>query len=915
VTREGREVVGRDAELGVLTTLLDALPEHGGAIVIVGEAGIGKSALLSAVAARAEHRGVRVLGAAGVPSSSFPPFSCLHSLLSPVLDQARGLPDVQRNALLAAFGDGGGPAPEPFLIALATLNLVTEAAARQPVLIAADDVQWFDQPSQAVLSFLVRRIMDDPVVVIGAVRTGHSTPLLTAGVPELEVTGLDDARARGLLAANAADLSPADRDKVLRSAVGNPLALIELPAAIRARGDAPPNDDSAVVPLTDRLEEAFIGRYAELSQIGRDILLTAAVDFTDELVEILAAASALGGHSPTADDLAPAIAAALVRIDGPRLVFRHPLTRSGVLHAEDPGRRRAAHAALASVLGAEPYRRTWHRAQAIIGADDEVADELEAGHRAALHRGSALTAIEALERSAQLTGDPGVRVRRLLLAAEHAFGLGRADLVDRLVSAASREQLSDLEQAKAEWLREMFTDGTPGDAERVLHMCGMARRASAAGDPELALNLLLGAALRCWWADTGPKARAEVVRAADQVDVAADDPRLIAILGVAEPVLRGRTVVERLARADIGPSAGADPLRLLGMAGLAVGDLVRAVQILERAETALRVQGRLGLLPQLLGMLSAVRIELGYWDRVPLATDEGRRIAEETGQPVWNDGALVNDARAAGLRGDPEEALALADRFEHTTALAALDDLRACAQLARGYAFMSAGRLPEAYEALRSLFDPRGRYYDQRECFAGLSLLAEAAIATDRRDDAREVLAEMERVGAITASPLLHVHLRHARAVLADDADAEPLYRAALDADLAGWPWPKARIAFAYGTWLRRQRRLAESREALRAAHQAFELIGATSWAGQCRQMLRAAGERAALAGKSGPTGKDSLTPQELQIAELAAAGMSNREIGLRLFMSHRTVGSHLYRIFPKLGITSRSQLAGALDG
>ncbi len=906
-------VVGRSVELGLLIKLLDDLPERGGATAVTGAAGIGKSALLAAVAREARARGMRVLEGAGVADESRLPFACLHSLLQPILDDARRLPAVQHNALMVALGYGEGPAPEQFLIAVAALNLVTEAASHRPVLIAVDDVQWLDQPTHDVLAFLVRRVADDPVAVVSTARRGHCGPLLAVGVPELDIPGLDDASARTLLAVHAADLSVADRERVLEAALGNPLALIELPIAIQAPDKASVGADQSLVPLTNRLEDAFVGRFSELPQVDRDILLIAAVESTDELAEILAAASVLRGKAIDADALASAVTAGLVRADGARLAFRHPLTRSGVVHAESDDRRREAHAALAAVLDAEPYRRTWHRAQAITGLDDAVANELEAGYRTALRRGSVLTAIRALERSAELTGDPAARVRRLLRAAEHAFGLGRADVVDRLVRSTSREKLSDLERAKVEWLREIFSDGTPGDAKRVLQMCDMARRADTAGDIDLAFKLLLGAALRSWWADTGPHARAEVVRVAEHLDVAAGDPRLIAVLGVAEPVLRGSAVVERLALAAAERLDDADALRLLGMAAHAVGDQVRSVEFLERAEAKLRDQGSLGLLPHVLGMLSAVRIDLGYWERVPAATEEGRRIAEETGQPVWSEGQLVNEARAAGLRGDWEDALALADEAERTPAIAALDDLRACAQLARGFALISAGRHGAAYEALRLLFDLRGRYYDQRERFSGLSFLAEAAVVAQRRDDARSVLAEMERVGKITTSPLLHVHLRHARAVLADDAVAEALYRDAIDADLAAWPWPKARIEFAYGAWLRRQRRLLESREVLRSAQLAFELIGAPGWAEQAREELRAAGERPVASRRADLTAKGALSAQELQIARLAATGLSNREIGLRLFMSHRTVGSHLYRIFPKLGITSRSQLADTL--
>jgi DNA-binding CsgD family transcriptional regulator len=902
-------LIGRDAELGALTGLLDGLPARGGAITVVGDAGAGKSALLAALAGRASDRGMRVLTIAGVPAEVQRPFGGLEALLRPILDGADGLPDVQRRALMTAFdrdGAAGGRPQQPFLLALATLNLVTEAAAARPVLIAVDDAQWLDQASQEVLAFVGRRVADDPVAVVVAARGGHSGPLLAAGLPVLELGRLDDASAREVLALQASDLVPADRELILRTAEGNPLALIELAVAIRARdGEA----EAAAVPLGDRLREAFVERFAELAPAARDVLLVAAVDSTDDLAEILAAASELTGRRADVSTLTPAVTAGLVRLHGPHVVFRNPLTRSGVLQAESLERRRSAHAALASVLDTEPYRRTWHRAQAVSGFDDEVADELEAGHRLA---GSALTAISALERSAELTSDPADRVRRLLLAAEQASGIGRADLVDRLVRAATREQLSDLDRARIQWLSEV-SDDAPGGTERARRLCDMAETASEAGDTDLALHLLLAAATRCRRSAPDPRIPADIVRIAEGLADAADDPRLIAVLALAEPVRRGQSVAEHLALADAGRPDDPEALSLLGTAALAVGDLVRGAEFLERAETKLREQCCLGSLPQVLGLLSAVRIDLGYWDRVPAAAQEGRRIAEETGRQSWNLQLRVDDARAAGLRGDWEYALASVDELEHTPAIAMRDDLRADSQAARGYALMSAGRHAAAYEVLRTLFDAQGRYYDQRECFGALSLLAEAAVVAQHQDEARSVLAQMEHVGQLTTSPLLHLHLRHARAVLAEDVDAEPLYHAALDADLTAWPWPKARIEFVYGTWLKRQRRVAESREFLRSAILAFDLIGARTWAEQARAELRAAGERPMVTAQPGQAVRDALSAQDLQIARLAAEGLSNREIGARLFMSHRTVGSHLYRIFPKLGITSRSQLAEAL--
>jgi tetratricopeptide (TPR) repeat protein len=501
------------------------------------------------------------------------------------------------------------------------------------------------------------------------------------------------------------------------------------------------------------------------------------------------------------------------------------------------------------VLVNEPYRRTWHRAQSIVGPDDEVADELAANVSVALRRGGVMSAIADLERAAQLTSSSARCGHRLLLAAEHAFSLGRGALVDRLVQAASRTDLSDLDRGRMEWLREIFHDGVPGDATRVFELCGIAARSARAGERDLALNLLLGAALRCWWADTGPAARARVVEVTRQLPGVEDDPRYAAALGVTEPVLAGRPVIDLLARAGTEDVVDADALRLLGMAAHAVGDEVRAADLLDRAETVLRDQGRLGLLPHVLSLQVHVRAELGEWDRAAAAAEEGQRLARETAQPIWSMGTLVCDARVSALRGEVDRAFRLAAEAELAANRRHLNDLLSGVQLARGSAWLSAGRYADAYAALRRLFDPADPSFHQRERFAGLTYLAEAAVRSGQTDHARTVVADLEHVATVTPSPILHVHLFHARALLADEADAEHRYLSALAADLTRWPWIKARIELAYGTWLRRHARTGEARSHLGSAKAILDLIGARAWADEARAELWAVEHGAAVLG------------------------------------------------------------------
>ncbi len=903
-------LVGRDTELAVLAGMVDRISDQGGSILVLGEAGAGKSSLLTATAEYGRAAGLQVLETTGVESEAQLPFAGLHQLLRPLLGSLTQLPDVQRHAIGAALGAGPSAPPQRFMIALAVLNLVAGAAASKPVLVVVDDVQWLDQPTQEVLSFVARRISADPIVLAGAGRSGHDMLVTSAGLAELRVGELDDDSARSLLAAHAGDLARADQERILREARGNPLALIELPAAIRAAVAEGRDLPRSSLPLTTRLERAFAARLPDLAQEARDAVLVAAVDSAGDLQEILAGASLLAGNRVGAAALEPAAAIGLVRFDDRHVRFRHPLVRSAVIGAETAARRDAANLALAEVLADDPYRSARHRAQAIAGPDDEVADELEASHLTALRRGSVTEAIWALERSAELTADLSARGRRLLLAAEHAFGLGQAGLVGQLLGRAARLPLSVLDMARMEWLREIFHDGVPGDPARVLQLCGMASRSLAAADTDLALNLLLGAALRCWWSDTGPEARRCVATAVGKIDGRQDDPRYLAVLAVADPLRHGGQVIERL-RAVL-PETVADPagLWLLGMAAHAVGEPECAADSLARAESKLRDDGRLGLLSQVLILQVLDNVELGDWGKADAALLEGRRLALETGQAIWGIGTQTLTAIMAALHGDNSLAQSAAAEAELAADGRRLNDLLSCVQLARGIGLTAAGDYDAAYGELRRMFDPDDAAFHATERFHGVMFLADAALHSGRAAEAREIISALEDDAKGTTSATLHRHLSYARAVLASDDVAEELYRQALQSDLVRWPWLRARIELAYGSWLRRRRRIAQSRTYLRSAQATLDLIGARSWAARARAELRAAGERAVPAA---PAALITLSAQELQIARLAARGLSNKEIGQQLYLSPRTVGSHLYRIFPKLGITSRAQLASRL--
>src|SRR5438270_6022208 len=347
-----QELVGRDVEVARIDALIDKTPAGGRVLLVSGEPGIGKSALLRVAADHARGAGFRVLETTGIESESRLPYSCLNQLLGPVLDAAERLPTAQRRALVVALGLEDGDPPEPFLVALAVLNLLSELAGERPVLVMIDDAQWLDEPSRDALTFLVRRVNRDAIAVLGAGRPGYRR-LRVPDLPVMDVGPLDDASARELLARRAEDLSVVERERILREALGNPLALVELPAAWRGALHPPAE---GFLPLTERLERAFAGRVSELPSLTRDVLLVAAIDDADQLAEILAATTKLAGERVGVDDLDGAVAARLLRFDELRVRFCHPLVRSAVLQAEPMARCQRAHDALASVLANDLYR-------------------------------------------------------------------------------------------------------------------------------------------------------------------------------------------------------------------------------------------------------------------------------------------------------------------------------------------------------------------------------------------------------------------------------------------------------------------------------------------------------------------------------------------------------------------------------
>jgi DNA-binding CsgD family transcriptional regulator len=904
------QLVGRAAELSRLEGMLDGATDGGAALVLRGEAGIGKSSLLDAARAMAPEHGLRVLYTAGVEAEAGLAYAGLHRLLRPVMGGADTLPARQRDVLLAAFGIGDAEGGDVFLVALAALGLLTVAAAEQPLLLAADDLHWLDSASRDALAFVGRRLEADPIVLLAAVRDGFDAEIGELGLPELVLGGLENDHAGEVLDARAPDLSPAVRRRLLTEAAGNPLALTELPVRPTAAA-AGRTADTSVLPISERLERAFARRLEEVPDLTAELLLVASAEAASAVGETLAATAVMTDEPVSVGTLQPAIDAGLVALADGTLRFRHPLVRSAIYQAADLDRRQAAHAALARVLSDQPDRRAWHRAEASLGPDEEVAQEVEDLAQRALRRGAVLQAATAFARAAELSETDGARVRRLLRSAELAFELGRADLVRSLVEDARRHSLTAHDEAKAEWLSEIFHDGTSTrDHQRVLELVEFARRAAGDGEADLALNLLAGAGLRCWWVGAKPAVRERVVDAVKQLPVARTEPRRLLAIAVANPILHATEVMEGVALASQIPALDPAATHQLGEAAHATGDYDASRRLFALTADRLRDQGRLGLLAQVSVMRSVESILVGDWPVASAAANQAAWLAEETSQPIWWAGATTSLSALAGLRGDEAEADALAAQAAKILGNTLNGSILAWVQTARGLTALSAGRYADAYRELVRVFDPRDPAHHIRDQFGAVSYFADAAVNSDRREEARLVIAGLTAFAAGSPAGGIRLPLRYARTVLTPDDEAEAAFHAAIAAPWSSRPFDGARLHLAFGMWLRRHRRVVESREPLRTALSGFDDVYTPTWSERARQELRAAGETSAARRREA---WDELSPQELQIAQLAASGLSNREIGQRLFLSHRTVASHLYRLFPKLGITSRNQLAGAL--
>ncbi|MEU0022466.1 AAA family ATPase [Streptomyces rochei] len=901
---------GRDDELRFLSDFLSrCFDGAGGALLLRGEAGIGKTAFLGAAREAAVAGGGRVLSAVGVQSEASVPYAGLHQLLNPVLlDHAPSLLPTQRQALFAAFGMNDGTAPQMFSVGLAALELISSFADDTPVLLLIDDAQWVDRPSSEVLAFVARRLEGDRAALLMAVREGHETVLDDAGMTELQLHQLDDDAAAALLQDRTPDLDQSVRRRILGEAAGNPLALVELPTALRGDGSIQ-SSPLAWLPTTRRLERSFLSRASELPDLTQTVLLIAAADDNGDLAEILEGASIVTGTGLSVDSLEPAVASGLLQIRGHHVHFRHPLVRSAVYHAASTSARLSAHAALAKALAGHHERRAWHRAAATPGQDDDVALDLEQAALRALTRGAPRAAAEAL-RQAALRSCPQTHKGRLLLrSAEINFELGEVTMARQQLTEARSAELQPAERLRLTLWTEALNEESWFSPERVRAFADVADQLAAAEaeGAALALKALWPLSIGCWYGNPTEETRGLFVKAARRLQRHDSEPMALSVAACAAPVGEAAWVIDKTA--GIAPGVVNDPAEqhALGASLTAIWGFDLSWPYLSDAIDGLRQQGRLGLLGEALASQAWAAILLGKHRLARAAADESRRLSRDTGRPRW---AYVSDLALATLeseRGEFDKADELLRTTEAELLSVGAQSILGFAQVARGRYAMVKKQYNDAYEQLARVLDPGDLTYHPFVGYWGIADLIEAAVRTDRLDEARSHHAQLSVLAEKTTAPFLRAMATCTHPLIVADEQAEHLYRQALDDRLlVNWPLHRAQLLLAYGRWLRRQRRILEARRPLRAAVENFDALGVTAFAQDARSELRAAGEAVR---RPTPSSADSLTPQELQIARMTATGMTNREIGTRLFISHRTVGQHLRRIFQKLDITSRGQL------
>jgi DNA-binding CsgD family transcriptional regulator len=905
-------LLGRRAECDVLDRLLEAVRAgKSRALVVHGEPGAGKTALLEYLAGRAS--GCRVATAAGVQSEMELAFAALHQLCAPMLDRLERLPVPQRDALRTAFGMSAGPAPDRFLVGLAVLGLLSEMAAARPLVCLVDDEQWLDHASAQVLAFVARRLGAESVALVFAARVPTGD---LAGLPELVVGGLREQDARALL--DSVLTGPLDArvcDQIVAETRGNPLALLELPRGFTAAELAGGFGLPDALPLPGRIEESFRRRVDALPDQARRLLLLAAAEPTGDPALMWGAAGRLGIGVAAAQ---PAAEAALVEF-GARVRFRHPLVRSAAYRWASAQEKQEVHRALAEATDpeADPDRRAWHRAHAAPGPDEDVAAELERSAGRAQARGGLAAAAAFLERATVLTPDPAQRAGRALAAAQAKVQAGAPDAALNLLAMAEAGPLSEFQHARADLVRAQLAFATSrgsGAAPLLLQAAQRLEPIDAGLARATYLDAMIAAVFAGRLAGPGGDVLA-VARAAGAAPPPLQAPSASDLLldGLAAHYNQGYAAALPILRRALVAFGGGMPadqeLRWLSLAFTAamhIWDDDRAEVLSTRYVERAREAGALSELPLALSRRAYVLLFAGELTAAASLVEEVQAATEATGISFTPYAAMG----VAALRGDEIEASALIEATVKDVPLRGEGLGITAAERANAVLNNGLGRYQKALAAAQ-----RATTNDRELGFSNWALaeLIEAATRSGMSETAAGAYRRLAEItGASGTDWALGVQAR-SHALLSGGEAADGLYRESITRlGRTRIRTELARAHLLYGEWLRRERRRTDAQEQLRTAHGMLEATGMAGFAERARRELRAAGETART--RTTATSVE-LTAQEAQIARLAREGLSNPEIGIRLFISPRTVQYHLRKVFTKLGITSRGQLNRVLPG
>ncbi|BBX35653.1 transcriptional regulator [Mycolicibacterium mageritense DSM 44476 = CIP 104973] len=903
-------LIGRTDEFSSLTSAASHVTQAGRALVIEGEPGIGKTTMLATVAQWAGDNGFTVLSCAGVQCQTKVGYAGVHELVHPLLGYAEALPTHQRRALLAAFGMEEHEQPNPLLIGVAMLGLIEEAAAHKPLMLIVDDAQWLDGSSLHVLTFVGRRLANSPVMLLCATRPGlDGEPARLVSLSRVPLGPVDEVTSRAILAeavTGMGERAPNDliQRRILTEAAGNPLAIAELAKAVVNSGEQSAFAASAPLPTTRRIERVFLEQLDSLPDPSRAMLALISAGDEASLVELIDAAHRVGLSENALD---PLERGGLITVDDGQIRVRHPLIRSVAYRAVGLAQRSAFHRALADA-STDPMRAAWQRSAAAYGPDETIAAELELAADSALRRGANDEAAAALRRAAALSPSSDSRVRRLVGAIMPAYRAGLS--VEAIDILGDAEPLATDPIDLFELAFARFTMGvtTGVAAPRVSDLVALADRLGASGEREYQTRMLAAAAAQCRMHGLCERDRYVVAEALHSLEHRGDPSIEIALATVEDTkyARHFRSESERL-RAQV--TGDVTALMSMGLAAESVSDLDIAQACWSEAIGVAHAEGAPTLECEALRGSARAQIVAGHLQEATVSAQGALRIATDANLSISTGAAAALLARAHVWRGEvraAEQTLATARQHLPTdTPLLWLDELA----WASGLLALTVHDYQQAFVDLSKMTRDRGA---RRWAIADLT---EAAVGSRHAGMIGEVIDEIAAEATTLGSDHVAMLVHRSRGLLAsDDADAEHHFGSALQyADAAEQsPLEYARTQLCYGEWLRRQRRIVDARAQLSSALRVFESRGAQPYARRARGELRAAGVQ--LPGVTVEDRVTELTPQELQIAQLAAAGLSNQQIADRIYVSHRTVGAHLYKIFPKLGITSRNQLRDVLD-